>query len=95
MASRNPFGAKASPPTVDVTSRDLVSLLTLRTNAVLPADQAKVPSGPKATWSIQRFLSSVAAAAVAIFASVTTTRPSSPPVTIACPLPSELRIAPE
>src|SRR5699024_12514680 len=60
IASRSPFGANASPPTVDGTSNVFSSPLGLRTKAVLPADHATVPSLCRATLSIQRRLASIA-----------------------------------
>ena len=64
------------------------------TKAVLPADQATASSGPIATWSIQRCFGSVASVRVSPLASVATTLPSSPPLTMRSPSAAAVRIAP-
>src|SRR5215470_4819984 len=82
MARRRPFGAKASPPTVDGISSVRSEPLAVRTQASRPADHASAPAGPTATWSIQRCLASAARMVLCPSASVATTLPSSPPVTM-------------
>src|SRR5262252_5303546 len=94
MARRSPFGAKASPPTVDGTSSLRFEPLAVRTQASLPADHASAPAGPAATWSIQRCLASAARVVVCPSASVATTLPSSPPVTMRVSSAAEARMAP-
>src|SRR6266404_4328232 len=94
MARRRPFGAKASPPTVDGTSSVRCEPLAVRTQASLPADHASAPAGPTATWSIQRCLASAARMVLSPSASVATTLPSSPPVTIRFASAAEARMAP-
>src|SRR6516225_7379541 len=94
MARRMPFGAKASPPTVDGTSSARSAPLAVRTQASLPADHASAPAGPAATWSIQRCLASAARVVVCPSASVATTLPSSPPVTMRSASAAEARTAP-
>src|SRR3569623_1756063 len=68
----------ASPATVEGASKLRFSPLPVMTCATLPADQATARSGPSATWSIQRFFSSVASAIVWPCASVAMSLPSSP-----------------
>src|SRR6516225_5875920 len=94
MARRMPFGAKASPPTVDGTSSARSAPMAVRTQASLPADHASAPAGPAATWSIQRCLASAARVVVCPSASVATTLPSSPPVTMRSASAAEARTAP-
>src|SRR6185312_1360861 len=94
MARRRPFGAKASPATVEGASSVRKSPLFVCRKAVLPADQATLPSGPSATWSIQRLLASEAYSDTAPPAVVTTTLPSSPPVTMRSPSLALDRMAP-
>src|SRR5215472_2218618 len=94
MARRSPFGAKASPPTVDGTSSLRFEPLAVRTQASLPADHASAPAGPTATWSIQRCLASAARMVLCPSASVATTLPSSPPVTMRAASAAEVRTAP-
>src|SRR5215472_14667686 len=94
MARRRPFGANASPPTVDGTSSVRSAPLAVRTQASLPADHASAPAGPAATWSIQRCLASAATVVLCPSASVATTLPSSPPVTMRSPSAAEARMAP-
>src|SRR5215831_3289736 len=94
MARRRPFGAKASPPTVDGTSSVRFEPLAVRTQASLPADHASAPAGPAATWSIQRCLASAARMVLSPSASVATTLPSSPPVTMRAASAAEVRTAP-
>src|SRR5262249_15166176 len=94
MARRSPFGAKASPPTVDGTSSLRSAPLAVRTQASLPADHASAPAGPAATWSIQRCLASAARVLLCPSASVATTLPSSPPVTMRSASAAEARTAP-
>src|SRR5215813_3736042 len=94
MARRRPFGAKASPPTVDGTSSVRCEPLPVRTKASLPADHASAPAGPSATWSIQRCLASVATVVLCPSASVATTLPSSPPVTMRSASAAVARMAP-
>src|SRR5215468_10481724 len=94
MARRRPFGAKASPPTVDGTSSVRCKPLAVRTHASRPADHASAPAGPTATWSIQRCLASAARMALSPSASVATTLPSSPPVTMRAASAAEVRTAP-
>src|SRR5262245_58475073 len=96
---RTPFGAKARLPTEDGRSSDLGSLLgsflPAMMKAVLPADQAVAPSGPVVTESIQRRLASVAMVLLSPLASVETTLPSSPPVTMREPSLATERMPPE
>src|SRR5437764_3415289 len=92
MASRKPLGKKARPPTVDGASNVRRSLAC--TQAILPADQATTPSGPSATWSIQRCFGSLANTVLAPSTSVATILPSSPPVTTRLPSAAALRMAP-
>src|SRR5882757_5127899 len=98
MASRNPLGEKASPPTVEGTSSILyasfAAALLARTKACLPADQAIAPSCASATWSIHRRFWSVATSVPLPFASVDITLPSSPPVMTCLPSAALSRIAP-
>src|SRR5215469_15321290 len=94
MARRSPFGAKASPPTVDGTSSLRSAPFAVRTQVSLPADHASAPAGPTATWSIQRCLASAARVVVCPSASVATTLPSSPPVTMRAASAAEARMAP-
>src|SRR5262245_55169338 len=94
MARRRPLGANAKPPTVERTSRTCSAPLAVRANASLPADQASAPFGPAATWSIQRRLPSVAITLRSPSASVATTLPSSPPVTMRSASALEQRTAP-
>src|SRR5215469_11968959 len=94
MARRMPFGANASPPTVDGTSSVRFAPLAVRTQASLPADHASAPAGPAATWSIQRCLASAARMVLCPSASVATTLPSSPPVTMRAASAAEVRTAP-
>src|SRR5215472_21749 len=94
MARCSPFGAKASPPTVDGTSSLRSAPLAVRTQASLPADHASAPPGPAATWSIQRCLASPARMVLSPSASVATTLPSSPPVTMRAASAAEVRTAP-
>src|SRR6516164_4211156 len=94
MARRSPFGAKASPPTVDGTASVRSAPLAVCTQASLPADQASAPAGPTATWSIQRCLASAARMVLSPSASVATTLPSSPPVTMRSASAAEARTAP-
>jgi hypothetical protein len=94
MARRRPFGAKASPPTVEGTSSVRSEPLAVRTQASLPADHASAPAGPTATWSIQRCLASAARMVLCPSASVAATLPSSPPVTIRFASAAEARMAP-
>src|SRR5215813_9080201 len=94
MARRMHFGANASPPTVDGTSSLRSAPLEVRTQASLPADHASAPAGPAATWSIQRCLASAARVVLCPSASVATTLPSSPPVTMRSASAAEARMAP-
>src|SRR5215472_17092033 len=94
MARRRPFGANASPPTVDGTSSVRSAPLAVRTQASLPADHASAPAGPAATWSIQRCLASAATVVLCPSASVATTLPSSPPVTMRSASAAVARMAP-
>src|SRR5712691_52045 len=94
MARRMPFGAKARAPTVEGTSSARASPRPMRANAVLPADQATAPSGPRATWSIHRRFASSATTLAAPAASAATTLPSSPPVTTRAPSPAMARMPP-
>src|SRR6516225_4856321 len=94
MARRSPFGAKASPPTVDGTSSVRSAPLAVRTQASLPADHASAPAGPAATWSIQRCLASAARMVLCPSASVATTLPSPPPVTMRSASAAEARTTP-
>src|SRR5499427_6461228 len=94
MARRMPFGANASPPTVDGTSSLRSAPLAVRTQASLPADHASAPAGPAATWSIQRCLASAARVVLCPSASVATTLPSSPPVAMRSASAVEARTAP-
>src|SRR3569832_67366 len=93
-ARRNTFGAKARPATVEGASKLRFSPLPVMTCATLPADQATARSGPSATWSIQRFFSSVASAIVWPCASVAMSLPSSPPVTMRSPSDALTRMPP-
>src|SRR5580692_1140935 len=92
MASRKPFGRKANPPTVDGASKLRSSFAC--TKAVLPADHATAPSGPIATWSIQRCFGSAAMVRLVPLTSVSTTLPSSPPETTTVSVTAVANIAP-
>src|SRR5690349_19402222 len=95
-ASRKPLGANASPPALDGRSivRAALSLAFVgSTKACLPTAHA-TPSSVTATRSIQRRLASVAIVSGSPLASVATTLPSSPPVTMRLPSLAAPRIPP-
>src|SRR3954467_2689905 len=91
---RRPFGENASPPAFDGRSTDFTSPLALRTKACLPADHATAPSGPSATRAIQRARGAIASVSASPAASVPTTLPSSPLVTMRLPSETAARMPP-
>src|SRR5262245_60560655 len=94
MARRRPFGVKARPPTVDGTASVRCEPLPARTQASLPADEACAPAGPPPTSWRQRCLASAATMVLCPSASVATTLPSSPPVTMRSASAAVARMAP-
>src|SRR5215510_3301858 len=94
MARRRPFGAKASPPTVDGTSSVRCEPLAVRTKASLPADHASAPAGPSATWSIQRCLASAATVVLCLASAATMVLCPSASVTIPSASAAAARMAP-
>ena len=72
-----------------------ISPLRFATCTSLPADHAIAPSGPSATWSIHLLLGiGEDRTRVAPVASISTTLPSSPPVTMRVPSPADDRMPP-